>query len=61
MESSFDFPALMERLRKIANTVDKDAVYCSACGAEMIKRKSKWGDGYWYGCSNYPKCKNTLK
>jgi len=35
-------------------------VICNLCGAEMIKRKSKFGDNYWYGCSNYPRCTNKF-
>jgi len=32
---------------------------CDKCGALMIKRRGKFGE--FYGCSNYPKCKNTQK
>ena len=27
---------------------------CPKCGAALIKRRGK--KGYFYGCSNYPKC-----
>lgn len=36
-------------------------VICTKCGAEMIKRKSKFNDGYWWGCSAFPRCRNTMK
>jgi ssDNA-binding Zn-finger/Zn-ribbon topoisomerase 1 len=49
---------LKEKEKKLS--MRDDTVYCDICGAEMIKRKSKWG-GYWWGCSNYPKCRNTKK
>ncbi len=32
---------------------------CKTCGSDMIFRKGKYG--YFYGCSNYPKCKYTEK
>lgn len=32
---------------------------CSQCGTKMIRRKGKQGD-FW-GCANYPNCKQTLK
>ena len=30
---------------------------CDKCGKPMILREGK--DGHFYGCSNYPDCKNT--
>jgi hypothetical protein len=30
---------------------------CDKCGAPMVKRKSKRGE--FYGCGNYPDCRNT--
>ena len=30
---------------------------CSACGSDMKLRSGKWG--YFYGCTDYPRCKNT--
>ena len=30
---------------------------CPECGSELLKRKSRYGN-YFYGCSNYPKCKH---
>jgi restriction system protein len=32
---------------------------CAKCGTKMIRRKGKQGD-FW-GCANYPKCRQTLK
>lgn len=29
---------------------------CPECGKPMIRRKSKFGDNYWWGCSGWPKC-----
>ncbi len=34
-----------------------DSGICPKCGGNLIKRKGKFG--YFYGCSNYPKCKFT--
>jgi ssDNA-binding Zn-finger/Zn-ribbon topoisomerase 1 len=55
---------VLEIIEKMVSTKTKEIVKiicCPDCGKEMIKRKSKWGDGFWYGCSGYPKCKKTLK
>ena len=32
---------------------------CPRCGGTLVKRQGKYGS--FYGCSNYPKCKYTLK
>ena len=32
---------------------------CPRCGGNLVRRQGKYG--YFYGCSNYPKCKYTLK
>lgn len=34
-----------------------DSGICPRCGGNLIKREGKYG--YFYGCSNYPKCKFT--
>lgn len=34
-------------------------VLCPKCGAEMVKRKSMYGE--FYGCSNFPRCRGTKK
>ena len=31
---------------------------CPKCGGNLIRRKGKYG--YFYGCSNYPKCRFTM-
>lgn len=36
-----------------------NAGICPKCGGTLILRKGKYGE--FYGCSNYPKCKYTLK
>lgn len=36
----------------------KNAVVCT-CGAVMVKRKNRQDGSQFYGCSAYPKCKNT--
>lgn len=39
------------------------AVLCSRCGAPMVLRTTRRGahaGEQFYGCSNYPKCRNTL-
>jgi ssDNA-binding Zn-finger/Zn-ribbon topoisomerase 1 len=51
---------IVEQMQSMNIEKTKNIVYCPDCGCEMIKRKSKFGDGYWYGCSGYPKCKKTL-
>lgn len=32
---------------------------CPKCGGQLIQRKGKYGN--FYGCSNYPNCKFTVK
>lgn len=32
-------------------------VWCRNCGCIMKKRSGKFGD--FYGCTGYPRCKNT--
>lgn len=36
---------------------EKTGIVCELCGAEMLKRKGRYGD--FLACSNYPTCKNT--
>nr|WP_330387238.1 exonuclease domain-containing protein [[Clostridium] polysaccharolyticum] len=36
---------------------DIPVVICPGCGAEMVKRAGKFGE--FYGCSNYPNCRQT--
>lgn len=43
---------------EIATAVTKDSkIICPRCGTKMKLVKGKYG--YFYGCSNYPKCKYT--
>jgi len=33
---------------------------CGACGSALVRRPSKQPKGgFWFGCSNYPTCKQT--
>lgn len=32
---------------------------CPNCNVPMIRRQSKFRNGYWWGCSNYPECDIT--
>lgn len=34
---------------------------CPECGKPMIRRPSKYGRGYWWGCSAYPVCRYTAR
>ncbi len=62
MEATFDFKALILRLREKSKEGEKADYQCSECSSEMIRRKSKWGtDKFWWGCSNYPRWKHTEK
>lgn len=45
---------LLEETRKT-----QPDVLCPLCGAEMVKRKGKYGE--FYGCSNFPGCRGTRK
>ncbi len=29
---------------------------CPECGKKMIRRRSQFNSGYWWGCSGYPAC-----
>jgi ssDNA-binding Zn-finger/Zn-ribbon topoisomerase 1 len=33
---------------------------CPVCNVEMIRKASKFRNGFWWGCSNYPRCKITM-
>lgn len=41
--------------------IKSETVYCPYCGAEMIKRKNKFKEGYWYGCSEFPNCRGSIQ
>ena len=41
----------------------EETVLCPRCGAQMIKRQAQKGKNagnYFYGCSNYPKCRGII-
>ena len=38
--------------------IEKD-IKCEVCSKKMILKKSRFG--HFYGCTDYPKCKNTVK
>lgn len=46
-----------EEMKKLQANIP--VVICPDCGAEMVKRNSRYGE--FYGCSNYPTCKKTKK
>ncbi|MEY8427237.1 topoisomerase DNA-binding C4 zinc finger domain-containing protein [Lachnospiraceae bacterium 46-15] len=37
----------------------QEVILCPQCGGSLVKRNGRYGE--FYGCSNYPKCKYTLK
>lgn len=40
-----------------------ETILCPRCGAQMVKRQAKKGENagsYFYGCSNYPKCRGII-
>ena len=43
---------------KISKNNEKNMI-CPKCGNTLIERKGKYGD--FIGCSNYPKCRYTIK
>lgn len=38
--------------------VETEKVICEKCGAEMVEKQGRFGK--FYGCSNYPNCKNIV-
>lgn len=48
-----------EKLLKFATDGDYTTPTCASCGIKLIKRHSK--TGYFWGCSNYPQCRVTMK
>lgn len=49
---------LKEKIREVYNT-GVSMVNCPKCSGVMIERKGAYGK--FYGCSNYPNCKHTMK
>jgi restriction system protein len=53
-------PEKSAALLKFATTGDYLTPTCPSCSLKMISRKStKRGRAFW-GCKNYPRCKQTL-
>lgn len=48
-----------DRLLDFATKGDYTTPTCPSCGIKMVKRDSK--RGVFWGCSRYPRCKQTLK
>lgn len=59
-------PPLTEPKQKEESSAEpeqQDVILCPRCGAQMIKRRAKKGEkagSYFYGCSNYPKCRGII-
>lgn len=49
---------LKQRMAAVSST--SDTFICNRCGSNMILRQNKKNGEEFYGCSNYPKCKNTV-
>lgn len=49
------------RQRKKTTTTYSNRKICSRCNNEMVIRKNKTTGEKFYGCSSYPRCKNTLQ
>ena len=47
----------VKNIKQTQKELDKNI--CPRCGGTLVLRKG--ADGYFYGCSNYPKCKFTKK
>ena len=41
------------------NIIDNDTSKCPKCGGKLVERNGKYGK--FIGCSNYPKCRYTIK
>lgn len=50
-----------EKVKEYKNTLDemKNQKICPYCKTPLVLHKGKYGE--FYGCSNYPKCRYTLK
>lgn len=51
-------PEARPSIEIIKEEVPRKAIKCSQCGSMMVIRKGKAGE-FW-GCSQFPKCRNTL-
>ncbi|WP_419877973.1 restriction endonuclease [Brevibacillus centrosporus] len=50
-------PASKPDPKKVIAQMPQKTLQCDRCGNEMIRRKGPKGE--FFGCSNYPKCRNT--
>lgn len=56
----------IENKHEVENCVhseQQETIMCPKCGAPMVKRKAKKGinaGSFFYGCSNYPKCRSII-
>jgi ssDNA-binding Zn-finger/Zn-ribbon topoisomerase 1 len=53
-----------EHIRAVKSNIQKrndtiNSGKCPRCGGDLVRRQGKYGS--FYGCSNNPKCKYTLK
>jgi len=50
-----------KRLLKVATEGDYKVPSCASCDLKMVRRTKRGGGNPFWGCSNYPKCKSTIK
>lgn len=50
--------SLINSADKISVKASEDTVVCSKCGSAMVRRKG--ANGFFWGCSAYPNCKNVM-
>lgn len=54
----------IEGFEVVETAVTKDGPLCKKCGVEMVLRQAKKGENVgkaFYGCPNFPKCKETVQ
>jgi len=49
------------RLLKVATKGDYKVPSCASCDLKMVRRTKRGGGSPFWGCSNYPRCKSTIK
>jgi len=47
-----------EDAKKAVENEERDLCLCTRCGSRMVLRRGPKGE--FYGCSSFPKCRNTL-
>ena len=50
-----------KRLLDLATSGDYTTPTCPRCGIKMVRRHGKNGYGDFWGCQNFPRCRQTLK